>query len=132
MFDRGESGHERLEYRPQRSVTENHFVFGVIHDVGHLLGKQTKVQGVQHAARARCSKIQLEVSGRVPRQGGNATVFGDLQVVEHSTQQPCAIGPCAVSCSEFSGGGRGDDAFVAAVALCAFKQMHERELCRLH
>ena len=63
MFDRGESGHERLEYRPQRSVAENHFVFGVIHDVGHLLGKQAKVQSVQHTVRARCSKIQLEVSG---------------------------------------------------------------------
>ncbi len=132
MFDRSKSGHERLENRPQRSVTENHFVFGVIHDVGHLLGKQTKVQGVQHAARARCSKIQLEVPCRVPREGCHTSIFRNFQDVEHSTQQPCAIGPCAVSCSEFSGGGRGDDAFVSAVALCAFKQMHERELCRLH
>ena len=132
VFHGGERRHQRLENRPQRRVTEDHFVFCVIDDVRELLRKQTEVQGVKHTAGAWCREIQLQVSSRVPRQCGNATMFGDLQVVEHSTQQPCAIGPLAVRRAYLAVGRSGDDSLASAVTLGTFKQMHERELRWLH
>ena len=50
VLQRRERRHERLKNRPQRRVAENHFVLGVIHDVGELLREEPEVQGVQHAA----------------------------------------------------------------------------------
>ena len=72
MLHRGECREQRLNECVNRSVNEDHFIFCMVHDVGELLGEQTNVQRVQHAARTRSSEVQLQVALSVPRKCGHS------------------------------------------------------------
>ena len=67
-------GQQRSEQTEKGTIDEDHFVIGMVDDVGELFGKQPNVQGVQHPSRARRSEIQLKVPCRIPCKGRHAAL----------------------------------------------------------
>ena len=61
---------DRLHQRQEGHVEGQCPVFGMVDDPHQLLGRQTRVQGVDDPPAARNAEIQLDVSVTVPGQGG--------------------------------------------------------------
>jgi hypothetical protein len=61
-----------LDQRQEGHVEAQHLVFGVVGDVGDLVGVQARVDGVQHRAHAADRVVQLHVAVAVPGQRGHA------------------------------------------------------------
>ncbi len=59
MLEVGERVEQRGEQRDDRAINEDHFVVGVVHDVGQLLREQPDVQRVKHSAGTWSGEIQL-------------------------------------------------------------------------
>uniref|UniRef100_A0A0N4ZXM1 LigA n=1 Tax=Parastrongyloides trichosuri TaxID=131310 RepID=A0A0N4ZXM1_PARTI len=60
-----------FEQRHEGQIGEDDPVFGVVDDVGQLLGEQARVQGVAHRADPHDAVPGLDVVGGVPGQGGD-------------------------------------------------------------
>ena len=89
-------GMQCLHQRQKRHVKAQHLVFGVVGDPCQLLGVQARVHGVQHAARATHTKVQLQMAVTVPGQGGDACALRHLLGIEcvgHLTRAAGHIGP---------------------------------------
>ena len=91
-----ECGQQRFNQRIDRCINEDHFIFGVIHDVRNLLGEQTNVQCVQNTPRTGCCEIQLKVPLRIPRKGANASCCRDSKCIQGTTEATRAVCPFTV------------------------------------
>jgi hypothetical protein len=92
------------DQRQEGEVEEQHLVFGVVGDVGDLVGVQARVDGVQHRARARHRVVQLHVAVAVPGQRGHAVAHLDAQTRQR-------VGHAARTRGQFLVGGAVDVAF---------------------
>ena len=72
MFDAADLIADGLEQGKQRGVDENHLVFGVVDDVGQLIGRQAEVQGMHDGAVAGNGEVQLQMAVAVPAQRADA------------------------------------------------------------
>ena len=63
---------ELFHQRREGHVEEQHPVLGMVGDVFDLLGKQARVDGVQHRAAARDAEVQRQVAPAVPGQRAHA------------------------------------------------------------
>ena len=119
--------HQRPQDRQQRTVGEDHFVFGVVGDVGDLFGEQPDVQRVQHPARARRSEVQLEVTVGVPCERRHSARGGDAEVVECAAEAPGPLCPAPVVGALDAGSGCGHDLLVREQRLGAFNERVQGE-----
>jgi hypothetical protein len=71
-----------LDDRQQVEVDEDRLVLGVIGDVGDVLGRQPRVDGVQHGADAGDAEIELEVAIGVPGDGAHRIAELDAQPLQ--------------------------------------------------
>ena len=71
--------HHSSQQRNQRSVHQDHVVFGVVDHVGELLGEETDVQRMQHGAHARDGKVGFEMFLVVPLESGDTVAGTDAQ-----------------------------------------------------
>ena len=115
---------QRSDQCEQRTINENHFVFGVIHDVGKLLGEQPNVQRVSNSTCARWRKVQLEVSCGIPCKRGNATILRNAQLVQYSTKLTRARSPFAICRALNACGSGSSDGLFAVILLSTFKNVH--------
>ena len=63
---------DRLEQWDKGQVDKNKAIFSVVDDVHQLLGKQARINGVQHRTVSGDSVVQLEMTVVIPGQGSNA------------------------------------------------------------
>ena len=63
---------EPFDERRERQVEEAMAILGMIDDVSELVGKQARIDGVDHRARAGHRVIELEVAIAVPRERADA------------------------------------------------------------
>ena len=57
--------------RQQVEVDEDDFVLGMVGDIGHVLGRQPRVDRVQYRADAGDAEIELEMAVGVPGDGAD-------------------------------------------------------------
>ena len=62
--------------------TKIDLVLGVVGDVGDVLGRQARVERVQHRADAGDAEIELEVAVGVPGDGADAVAELDAQTLQ--------------------------------------------------
>ena len=132
VFHGCEGLQQRLQQSEQRPVDEDHFIFGMVHDVGDLLWKQPDVQGMQHASAAGGSEVQLEMPRSVPRKGGHATAGRNAERIDDTAETSGALGPPCVRETFESGRCRGGNGLVAVILLRAIEQMNDRQRRLLH
>ncbi len=132
MLEVGERVEQRGEQREDRTINEDHLVISVVHDVGQLLREQPDVQRVQHPAGTRSSKIQLEVTSRVPGKRGDTPVSRDPEGVEHSRQLARPPSKLGVRRALEATRSSGDDLFVPVVSLGSIEEMVDRQRNILH
>ena len=127
---------ERVDHRPeqahQRPVDEHDLVLGVVGDVCQLVGEQADIEGVQHATRARNGEVELEVTGRVPRERRDARIGREPQRVEDAPEPAGALGPLAIGRALAAGGGRRDDLLVGEQPLASMEQVGQGKRVVLH
>ena len=75
-----------LDDRQQVEVDKDDLVFGVVGDVGHMLGREARVQGVQHGAEAGDAEIELEMAVGVPGNGADPVAELDAQALQRLGQ----------------------------------------------
>ena len=63
-------------------VKAQHLVFCMVGNPDHLVRVQTRVDGVQHPARAAHAKVQLQVAVAVPGERGHAVAKAQAQLVQ--------------------------------------------------
>ncbi|MHC2407966.1 hypothetical protein ACVJGC_000557 [Bradyrhizobium diazoefficiens] len=74
-LDRLQLRRDRLDDRQRGAVDEQQAVFGVVDDVDELLGKQPRIDGVQHIAHARRGVEHLEMAVGIPGQRADAVAL---------------------------------------------------------
>ncbi len=67
------------QHRHQARVDDDEAVARVLDEIGHLLGKEPEVDGVQHRAEPGYRQVGFEVLLRVPRKGAHAIADGDTE-----------------------------------------------------
>ena len=132
VLDGVEGRQERPQQRCQRPVDEDHLVLGVVDDVGQLLGEEPDVERVQHPVAAGGGEVELEVTGRVPGEGGHPAALADAEHVEHAAEPPGAVGPLPVGDAVATGGRGRHDALVGEQLLGAMEEVDQRERLVLH
>ena len=90
-FDLAEPRPEIRHERGKRHVEEQHAAFRVVQDVVDLLGKEPRIDRVQHSSDAGDSEIEFEMPVRVPGEGGDAVARADAHA-QQSVGKPCRAG----------------------------------------
>src|SRR5688572_26173633 len=132
VLDGGERRDERPQQRGNRSVDEDHFVLCVVDDVGQLLGKETYVERVGDAPATGWREVQLEMAGRVPREGGDAPGRADAEHVERVAEAAGAIGPLTVGRALLAARRGRDDLLVREQLLRPIEHRRHRQWRRHH
>ena len=94
LLDRGALAVYGLHQGQKAQVKAQHLVLGVIHDPGHLLKVQARVDGVQHPARAAHAVIHLQVAVTVPSNAGHPGTLGQAQGIQRLRQLLGALAHC--------------------------------------
>ena len=94
LLDRGAQAVHGLHQGQKAQVKAQHLVFGVIHNPGHLLKVQARVDGVQHPARAAHAVIHLQVAVTVPGNAGHPGTLGQAQGIQRLRQLLGALAHC--------------------------------------
>ena len=68
--------------RHQVEVDEDDLILGMVGDVGHMLGRQARVQRVQHGADAGDAEVELEMPIGVPGDGADPVAELDAQPLQ--------------------------------------------------
>ena len=123
---------QRSDQREQRAINKDHFIFSVVHDVRELLWEQPNVQRVRNATCARWREVQLKMARSIPCKCGNATIFRNTQLVQHSTELTRSRCPFAIGGALNPRGCRRGNGLFAVILLGALKQMNHCERCLLH
>ena len=110
-----------------------HLVLGVVDDPGDLVGVQARVDGVQHAARARDAVEELQVAVAIPGQRGHP--LGECQLigverVGHAARAPCDVDPSAAV--DIALNAARDDFGFTMVALSKVDQIGNQKRTNLH
>ena len=71
-----------FDHGDQVEVDEDHLVFGMVGDIGDMLGRQPRIDGVQYRADAGDAEIELEMAVGVPGDGADPVAELDAQVLE--------------------------------------------------
>lgn len=79
MLDGGKIRPQLLNEIGEGDVEQQHPIFGVVDDVVDLLGKQARIDGVQHRADAGYSEVELHVTMGVPGERRDAIARPDAQ-----------------------------------------------------
>ena len=77
---------DALDDRHEVQVDEDDLVLGMVGDVGHMLGRQARVQRVQHGADAGDAEIELEMPVGVPGDGADPVAELDAQPLQRFGQ----------------------------------------------
>ena len=72
--------------RQQVKVDEEDLVLGVVGDIGDMLGREARVEGVQHGADAGDAEVELEMAIGVPGDGADAVAELDAQPLQRLGQ----------------------------------------------
>jgi hypothetical protein len=88
VLDRAAVRPHGLHDRQERHVEAQHLVFGMVGDPGNLVGREPRVDRVDHAATAGDAEVQLEVAIAVPRERGHPVAEAQLQRIERSGHLP--------------------------------------------
>ena len=72
--------------RQQVEVDEDHLVLGMVGDIGDVLGRQPRVERVQHRADAGNAEIELEMAIGVPGDGADPVAELDAQPLQRLGQ----------------------------------------------
>ena len=97
MLHRLEMRPHALDDRQQVEVDEDRLVLGVVGDVGDVLGRQPRVDRVQHGADAGDAEIELEVAIGVPGDGADRIAELDAQPLQGLGELLGALGRVLVA-----------------------------------
>ncbi len=99
-----------LDDRQQVQVDENDLILGMVGDVGHVLGRQPRIDGVQDGADAGDAEIELEMAVAVPGNGAHPVAELDAQPLQGLGKLVGALGgiPVAVAVDRPFDGARDD------------------------
>ena len=86
-----------LDDRQQVEVDEDDLVFGVVGDIGDMLGRQPRIERVQHRADAGDAEIELEMAIGVPGDGADPVAELDAQALQRLGELLGALGRVAVA-----------------------------------
>ena len=70
------------------SVKEHHPILRVIGDIDHLVGMQTRIEGMADEACTRTAKVNLEVPPVIPCDGAAPSFLRQIQLGQYRTQAP--------------------------------------------
>ncbi len=96
-FDQRQVGRERTDERGEDGIEAHIGVFGVVHDVTQLLGKQARIDRVQHEPRAGDAIVDFEMAIGVPGERRDAVARVQAKALQRMGEPPGARGDVAVT-----------------------------------
>ena len=115
---------DSLHQRQKTHVKAQHLVFGVVGYPGNQIGVQSRVDGVQHPARAADAVIQLKVAVAVPGQCGHPVAELQPHGVQGIGHLACAAGSVFVGVTvNIAFHTARDDIHVRVMAFCEINQV---------
>ncbi|MOA16635.1 hypothetical protein D3C78_1368570 [compost metagenome] len=122
-----------LDDGQERHVEAQHAIFGVADDPGDLIGVQTRIDGVQHPARAAHAEIHLHVAVAIPGQAGHALALRQTHGIDGIGQLLGAGRQVAVGVAvEIAFDAARNDLCIAVVAGCKIDQRRNQQRLALH
>ena len=82
----GDLGRDSGGERRETGVDEQHMIFGVVDDVGDIVRRQARIDGVADRAYAGNAVIKFEMAVAVHGQRGDAVAEADAQLPQRSHQ----------------------------------------------
>ena len=73
---------DRFHQRQEAQVEAEDLVLGVVHDPDQLVGRQTRVERVDHAPTAAHAVVELEVAVAVPSERRDARALRKAECIE--------------------------------------------------
>ena len=128
-----EVGPHALDDRQQVEIDEDHLILGMVGDVGHMVGRQTRIDGVQHGAQAGDAEIELEMAMGVPSKGADAIAELDAQTLQRLGDLLGALGGILVAVAVDRALDRaGDDLDVGVIGRGEIDHLRNQQRAVLH